>query len=481
VSAVARALLLVSTVAVAAGCGAADHVRVPAATEGHAWREFGYEPSRGNASPFGITEEDVKKLQRVRVNLPGTADSSAIYLPRVNVKGERRDLFVLTTSYGRAIAVDAESASVVWTFTPRGLAGWAGTSQITHSSPVADPSGRFVYSASPDGFIHKLVSASGNEIRTGSWPARITRDPTHEKIGPALNYWDGTVLAATGGYIGDAPPYQGHVAVIEARTGRIRRVWNSLCSDRAGLLDPRRCPESGSAIWARSGVVVERATGRLLVATGDGRWNGSVYWGDSVLELARGAAGLRQNWTPRNQADLDSGDVDLGSTAPALLTSKLAIQSGKDGRLRLLDLTRLNGSRSAGRRTGGELQTLPTPSGGGLFSAPAVWREGGRVWTFVADDSATAAYRLVGRSLRRVWRRSAGGTSPVIARGLLYVYDTGGTLNVYRARSGVRVAALPAGSGHWNSPIVVRGVIALPVGDANDHRVAGTLELYVTR
>jgi hypothetical protein len=336
-----------------------------------------------------------------------------------------------------------------------------------------------VYSASPDGRIHKLRSGTGNEVRSGSWPARITRDPTHEKIGPALNFWAGTVLAATGGYLGDTPSYQGHVVVLDARNGRVRRVWNALCSARPGLLDPRRCSESGAAIWGRSGIVVERTTGRLLVATGDGRWNGSEYWGDSVLELARGAKRLLQNWTPTNQAELDSSDGDLGSTAPALLTPKLALQGGKDGKLRLLDLARLNGSAVAGARTGGELQTLSTPSGDGLFSAPAVWHAGASVWTFVADDGATAAYRLVGRRLRRVWLRSTGGTSPVIAGRLLYVFDqNGGKLNVYRARSGELVAALPAGRGHWNSPKVTGSVVALPVGDANDHLSRGTLELY---
>ena len=421
----------------------------------------------------------VKRVRRVRVGLPGTADSSAIYLPGVKVRDKRRNLFFLTTSYGRSVAIDAETAKIVWTFTPRGFRQWARSSRITNSTPVADPSGRFVYSAAPDGRIHKLRSGTGGEVRSGSWPARITRDPTHEKIGPALNYWAGTVLAATGGYLGDAPPYQGHVVVLDARTGRVRRLWNALCSARPGLLDPRRCPESGAAIWSRSGVVVERATGRLLVATGDGRWNGVQYWGDSVLELERGARRLLQNWTPTNQADLDSGDVDLGSTAPAVLTPRLALQGGKEGKLRLLDLARLNGSAAAGARTGGELQTLSTPSGSGLFSAPAVWHAAGSAWAFVADDGATAAYRLVGGRLRRVWLRPTGGTSPVLAGRLLYVFDPDrGELNVYRARSGQLVVALPAGRGHWNSPIVAGGAIALPVGDANDHNVTGTLELY---
>jgi hypothetical protein len=42
----------------------------------------------------------------------------------------------------------------------------------------------------------------------------------------------------------------------------------------------------------------------------------------------------------------------------------------------------------------------------------------------------------------------------VVAGGLLYVYDHGGRLNVYMPTTGRLVASLPAGSGHWNSPIV---------------------------
>ena len=37
---------------------------------------------------------------------------------------------------------------------------------------------------------------------------------------------------------------------------------------------------------------------------------------------------------------------------------------------------------------------------------------------------------------------------------------------------------LTAGSGHWNSPIVTDGRIALPEGDANDHRTSGVLDIW---
>ena len=197
-----------------------------------------------------------------------------------------------------------------------------------------------------------------------------------------------------------------------------------------------------------------------------------------MLELSPNAGTLLQNWTPNDQSGLDSGDVDLGSTAPVLLGSGLAVQSGKDAKLRVLDLAKLNGKGGAGTTTGGEIQTLPTPSGGGLFSAPAVWRRNGRTWLFVSDFGATAAYTLSGRKLTQAWRVSSAGTSPVVAGGLLYVFDPGGSLGVYAPTTGRRLASLDAGGGHWNSPIVTDGRIALPVGNANDHRLGGVLDIW---
>ena len=36
-----------------------------------------------------------------------------------------------------------------------------------------------------------------------------------EKIASPLNYSRGHVIATTGGYIGDAPSYQGHVSILD--------------------------------------------------------------------------------------------------------------------------------------------------------------------------------------------------------------------------------------------------------------------------
>ena len=79
----------------------------------------------------------------------------------------------------------------------------------------------------------------------------------------------------------------------------------------------------------------------------------------------------------------------------------------------------------------------------------------------------------------RAWSNGTGATSPVVAGGLLYAFDPGGgVLHVYAPKTGKLVATLAAGAGHWNSPIVVDGRIALPEGNANDHATSGVLDIY---
>jgi hypothetical protein len=449
-----------------------DGAQKTIATAGSDWTRFGWDARRSNDDPdvTGITATNVGSLVRQQVRLPGTVDSSAIYLKGVTIGGVPHDTFFVTTTYGITLAIDAVRGQILWRWTPPGYSSWAGSAQITTATPVADPSRKWIYTASPDGRIQKLTVASGHAV----WRRRITRLPSREKIAASLNFAGGHVIATTGGYIGDAPPYQGHVVVIAAANGRLLHVWNSLCSSRHGLLVPSRCSASDSAIWGRAGAVVVPHSGNLLVATGNAPWNGRTNWGDAVLVLSPKAK-LIGNYTPTNTQQLNDTDLDLGSTSPVYLTSRLIAQGGKDGKIRLLSLPRLRGTRP---HQGREVQIVSTPSGSDLFTAPAVWRSGKRVWLIAADGGATQAWSSAGGHLHSVWRVGHAGTSPVIAGGLLWVYDPGGGLRVYRPASGRLLATLSAGSGHWNSPIVTDGRVALPEGDANDHATSGVLDIW---
>ncbi len=491
----APCLALVACVVLAA-CGAsapaavstpsASRAAIPAAGASASrlldWPEFGLNPQRADVSEdaTGITAANVAHMRRVTVALPGTVDSSPIYLHGVAVDGSSHNTIVATTTYGRTLAIDANTGRILWTFTPPGISGWAGSAQITTASPVADPDRMFVYAASPNGLIHKLSLSDGGEDRSGGWPVRITRDPTHEKIAAALNIDGSSVLAATGGYYGDAPPYQGHLVAIDRSSARLTRVFNTLCSGRRELLVPSSCPASDSAILSRGGAVVEPGGKRILIDTGNAPWNGSSDFGDSVLELTFPSLSLRQSFTPSNQAELNSSDTDLGSSAPVLLGHDRVAVAGKDGILRVLALSRLDGRPpSAHHSLGGELQRLSIPGGGELFTAPAVWSHGTHTTMFVADEGGTAAYTLRAGRLYRVWEDGTPGTSPVMAGGLLYVYDpAAGGIDVYRPSSPRAIAKLAGQPGHWNSPIVIDGHVVEPEGNANDHKLTGTLEIF---
>jgi PQQ-like domain len=487
--------------ALLAGCGAAPAevltptvapTAIPSASPvAHAaasplldWPEFGLDPQRSSATDAStaITSANLAHLRRVTVTLPGTVDSSPIYLHGVSIGGATHDAIFATTTYGRTVAIAATSGRILWTFTPPGYSSWEGGPRITTSTPVADPGRGFIYAASPNGEIHKLAVADGSEAP--GWPVSITRDSTHEKTGAALNIDGPFVIAATSGYYGDAPPYQGHVVLIERSSAHIAAIFNTLCANRRAIIQPSSCTASDSAVLSRGGAVVEPGGARIVLDTGNGPWNGSINFGDSVLELTVPGLRLRQSFTPTNQEQLNRSDTDLGSSAPALLGGNRLLLAGKDGIMRILALSALDGhpagSSAASRHPlGGEVQRLGIPGGGQLFTAPAVWHHDGRTTVFVADEHGTAAYVLRAGRLYQAWENATSGTSPVLAGGLLYVFEpANGGIEVYRPGSSAAIAKLPGSSGHWNSPIVVDGHVVEPEGDGNDHSTTGTLDIF---
>jgi hypothetical protein len=249
------------------------------------------------------------------------------------------------------------------------------------------------------------------------------------------------------------------------------------------------CGSREAGIWARSGVVVDQSggptDGSLYIATGNGPFdahNGGVDYGDSVLRVKGDASDVMDYYTPSNFADLDSRDIDLGSTAPALLpqqasssTPWLLVQGGKDSVLRLVDRSRLGG-------VGGELQQVDTKAGQ-IFTAPLAWDDpqggdpaGENTWVFVATGRATIGYHVAtdgsGKtSLVEVWRVGDDGTSPILAGGVLFTAGSKGVsaLDPHTGKALWRSSQPSAGGNigkvHWQTPIVVSGRLYVADGD----------------
>jgi outer membrane protein assembly factor BamB len=429
------------------------------------WPMFGYDVGRSSSSaaPTGITAENVASLERQQAPIDGIVDASAIYLDAVQVNGARHDTLFVTTSFGKTLAIDADNGAVLWTHVPGGFESWVGTRQITNSTPVADPARDFIYASHPGGQVEKLAVSDGHAL----WSTPITKLPAREKMDSPLGFFRGRVIAVTAGYIGDAPPYQGHVSILDAGSGRLLQTWNSLCSDRHELIDPPSCPATRSAIWGRAGAVIDAATGEIFVATGNGPWDGKTSWGDATLQLDPNAEAMIGNYTPSNNEELNARDADVGSTSPVLLGGGFLAQGGKDGTIRLLTTQMMKGTDP---HRGGELQIVPTPSGARLLTAPAVMKAAGSTWLFAADGGGSAAWTFANGQLQPAWKNTNPGTSPAVAGGLLFIYDPAGSLRVYDPQTGRVLATLECGRGHWNSPIVVDGRIILPEGSANPGR-----------
>lgn len=437
------------------------------------WPTFGgnVQSTSANPEPTGINATNLTQLVRRQVKLAGTVDASAIYLSGVSIHGSAHDAIFVTTTYGKTLALDASSGATLWDYTPASYSKVAGTRQITNSTPVADPDRQFIYAASADGYVQKLAVSDGHPV----WRTAITLLAKREKMDSPLKFYGGHVVAVTAGYVGDQSPYQGHVAVLDGASGQLLHVWNSLCSDRTGLLQPQSCAQSDSAIWGRAGAVIDPASGNIHVATGNAPWDGKTAWGDSVIELNPDATVMLGNYTPSNTAALDKEDADLGSSSPVLLGGELIAQGGKDGNIRLLSR---RGIAGAAPHMDHELQIVPTPSGTDLFAQPATWKNLGQTWLFAADGGGTAAWLLENGKLQQKWKNGTGGSSPFEADGMLFVYAPAGGLNIYDAASGKFLITLPCGAGHWNSPIVLQGRIILPEGNANAHAASGVLDIW---
>jgi len=468
------------------------------------WSQFGYEPGMSDDDPSstGITLANLGSISTTPIQVPleGTVDSSPIYLQGVEVAGQTRNVFVVQTTYGRAYAIDADTAQILWQYAPPGIAAWEGGDEITTASPAADPDRQYLYTASPNGLIHKLNLADGSEVTSGGWPVRIVGDPTKEKISSSLAVFGDDVYAATSGLsekIGNDFPRQGHLVAIATATGTIAHVFYALCSQNTTLVPASSCPQEEAGIWGRAPATFE-PNGDMLVATSNGPWDGITSWGDSVLELDQDLRPL-QSYTPTDQAELNVNDGDLGSSSPALVGDHYAVQAGKDGQLKLLDLDLLNGQKhEAGPYLGGQLQTIQAPGGGDspggceVLTQPAVWnRTDEPPLVFVANDCGVAAYELLTTPTPHLvldWFDARPGTSPVIAGGVLYVYDPdpGGGVNIYNpdpteghlGEDFLPLLTLPVGLGHWESPIVADGEIAVGEGNANDHQTSGVLDIF---
>jgi outer membrane protein assembly factor BamB len=329
---------------------------------------------------------------------------------------------IVATENDSVYALSASSGAVLWT---RHLAspvtaglpcGNINPSGIT-GTPVADPAtGRLwvvTFTAQP-AYQHTLWELDLATGRT-DWQRPIDvsgSDPRAQQQRGALTLLGSRVYVPFGGLYGDCSDYKG-------------RVVGAPVSGSGPVVSFTTPNQRQAGIWAPAGESAR--DGSLYVATGNGMPYDQVDDSDSVLRLSPGLA-VQDRFTPANFAALSAGDLDLGSTAPALLPDGLIFEIGKQGIGYVLDGSRLGG-------TGGELASSDLCEGG--FGGDAV---DGSTVVFSCYTSLRAIEVTPTAGIRILWSvTSYAAGPPIIAGGVVWDISRAGLLSGFRLSDGKRV------------------------------------------
>src|SRR5215467_4476667 len=265
---------------------------------------------------------------------------------------------------------------------------------------VYDPATGTVYAvAETTGYHHMLagIVVSSGKLRFKRNIPTPDGHPRADQQRAALALARGRVYVAFGGLFGDCGPYRGSIVGVPA-------------SGRGAMVSYRVPTARQGGMWAAGGPVVG-PNGTIYVAAGNGA-STSPPWdhSDSITALTpslkRIGAFAPSTWPADNAADLD-----LGSTAPALLSDGQMLAVGKRGIGYLLNAHHLAG-------VGSQLTQAPVCAAFGGMATVA------KIVYVPCISGGMAAVNTSGTKITVLWRGpGAAQGSPVVGGGAIWVPD----------------------------------------------------------
>jgi uncharacterized protein (TIGR03437 family) len=379
---------------------------------------YQYDSSRAGANlkeavltPANVNQNQFGKLFSYAVD--GSIYGQPLYLGNVNIAGKgAHNVVYVATEHDSVYAFDADNnaganAAPLWhvsfinaaagvTTVP---ASDTGCNQIAPeigitSTPVIDAASGTLYvvamtkesgggAASYVQRLHALDVTSGAErpsspvvIRatypgTGEGGSALVFAPRNYKQRPGLLLLNGVVYTAWSSHC-DIGRYHGWLIGYDAKTLAQVAVYNNTPNGNQG------------SFWAGGAAPAADADGNIYLVAGNGAFDfagGGPDLGESYIKLSSaGALAVADYFAPFNFADLDDGDLDVGSAGVALVGDEagstshphLMVGAGKQGSIYVLDRDNLGKWQA-----GSDSQTVASvPNAiGGLFGNPAYFNQ----------------------------------------------------------------------------------------------------------
>jgi hypothetical protein len=395
-----------------------------------------------NTSSFGPTSDPTfGKLFSQPVD--GQVYAQPLYVPNVTISSVVHNVIYVATENDSIYAFDADSntganASPLWQVTMLDAAHGSGSNAATVASsadvncnnitnqigitatPVIDPSTNTMYVAaeSKEGIapnftfyqrIHAIDITTGAEKSSASPiavaatvpgngngtsipnnpPTTVTVkfNPQMHLSRPGLLLLNGTLYVAYSSNC-DNTPYHGWVFSFNYNN-------NAPSFTQTGVYVTT--PNGGlGGIWMSGCGIAGDSNGYIYLASGNGDFDTvnvpAIETGDTLLKLVQrgNSLSIADYFTPSDQDNLDSRDLDLGSGGLSLIPGpsgganpNLLVQAGKNGNIYLVDRDQMttNNEHYCGTcATDTEvLQELPTGVGG-MWSMPAYWNNNVYFW-----------------------------------------------------------------------------------------------------
>jgi len=510
-----RALKAILVLCVA--CAALAPCQVKVTTEHNDTARTGQNVSETQLTTSNVNAATFGKLFSYSVD--GQIVGQPLYLPNVTIAGSAHNVVYVATQHDSVYAFDADSnqggnSSPLWSVSfisppsvttqpasDQGCGPETGYSEIgVMGTPVIDTSSHTLYVVAKtkenDAAVfrlHALDVASGKEKFGG--PVVITAsvanssgsivkfNPTHQAQRPGLLLANGNVYIAFGSNGCDYHAY-GWVMAYTASTLQQVDVIN---------LNPNA--NYGASVWQSGGGIAADSSGNLYFATANGKFDantGGPDFGDSVLKL-NSTLNWTDYFTPHDQANLNSQDLDLGSGGVLLLPDQttshphLLVAGGKAGTIYLIDRDNMGRYNAKQDQIVEELSSAT----GTLYSVPTYWN--GYVY-FAPRFGSVAAFALnngvltttpVAQSIqlyaRGVPSLSANGSS----NGILWLYRgsytsakltafDAKTLNIiYSSDQAANNRDLVGAIAHFATPTIAQGKVY--VGTQSSLMVYGLL------